>query len=527
VATARGASVAAALDALLPQLVARLDQGLPDRGPDPALLEQMKKRGTSSLEAYRLVTASFEGFYGAYYADSERWSKLAAEAVKKDPGWARAYANLALLQGQRGKAAKGTLASAKTQVDRARDADGLALLEGLDRLANGQTREAFELLAPINRQDPADVLVVYALDTSASIAGDLEASISFARRLLELRPDLQFGADLAQFLSNANRRGEIAPMLSAWVKRAPESEQAHLSLASALASERLQDAEVEVRRALLLYGEATFRLAPVCDVLLAAEKLAEVKRLASRMMEGNEFDRARGYLRLAEAALLEGRFGVAYEQLQAAQELARHQGTEGESPQILQLIAALAPLVATPEDRARHLESLAGHLSLQGDAVAAAAARYELSLARRSPGVCPDGEALIAGLPEGTQRTSARRAVLRLAAEGGCAPCSAVLRSGLSNEEIDARSLFRFAVCAEREGQLRLAESTLRTVRRLDGSWPYFHSVLARFHLGRVLGRLGRPDAARAELQDFLNHWGQSDVPLPQVDEARRLLSAP
>ncbi len=521
-------SLSAALDAVLPQIVARFDEGLPDRGPDPALLAEMKKRGTSSLEAFRLQKASFEGFYGANYADSERFAKMAERAVEKDPGWSRAYASLALIQGERSPAAKATLAKGLQNSERARDAEGIVLLESLALFAAGKPAEAFSLLLPIVQHDPSDLLAGRALTGIAYLANHVDVTIATLERMQQQRPDLQFGEDRAEYLRYAGRRGEVPAIISAWVERAPEAEQAQFSQASMdLAAGRVADAGLRVRRALLVHGEATFRLAPACDILLAADKVVEVKRLAAQMLSGNEFDQARGHKRLAVAAVLEGRFGAAYESLQAGWALGRTQGSEGESVPMLELIAALAPLVATPQDRQRYLDALAEGLTASGWKVNAAPAAYEAALARAPPGQCPNAEAILAAVPEGAQRTAARRAVLRLAADRGCASCAEATRVGISAGEDNTRSLFYFGVCAEREGSLKLAEDTFRGLRGLYGSRSAFHSVLARFHLGRVLDRQGQKDAARAEYRDFLAHWEHADVALPEIEEARRALAAP
>ena len=509
---------------LLPQVVARVDQGLPDRGPDPAVAAEMKTRGTSSLEAFKLQKASFDGFYSAYFTDTPRYIRMAEQAVEKDPGWAHAWASLAMLQGQFNDAAKATLAKAAKSIDRSRDAAGVAVVESLVRFAERNAQEAAALLSPVHRADPTDDLVAQALSSELLQAHDLASALSVVMLLHEARPDLQFGEDAAEYLRYAGRKGETGKLLETWAERAPESEQAFLSLAAHdLDSGKIAEAEELAKRTLLVHGQATFRLAPVIDVLLIADKPVEAKRLAERMLGGNEFDRARGYKRLAVASVLEGRFGGAYENLQAGYALARTQGTEGEAFPMMELTVAVAPLVAPKSEVIKAYDILAQAPSK----VEAAGFAYQAALLRLNAGECIDPWPRLTLLPEGVARTSARRLMLRAAVDHGCAACADVIRAGLSTDESFGPSIFRFATCAEKEGALTLAKTTFERVSKLHGSNSFFHSILARFHLGRVLFALGEKDAGRAQLKDFLAHWEKADHPLPEIEEARKLLAAP
>jgi len=93
-------------------------------------------------------------------------------------------------------------------------------------------------------------------------------------------------------------------------------------------------------------------------------------------------------------------------------------------------------------------------------------------------------------------------------------------------------SIFRFGRCAEEQGAWQLAADAFGRIRAVRGaaiseqpSISAYHSVLARYHLGRVRERQGNAAAARAEYRSFLDHWGHADRPIREVDEARAALA--
>jgi hypothetical protein len=134
--------------------------------------------------------------------------------------------------------------------------------------------------------------------------------------------------------------------------------------------------------------------------------------------------------------------------------------------------------------------------------------------------------------PAVVQREDARRWLLRAASEYGCVPCKDVLHAGRQSIENDDRGAFRYALCAESEGDLELAADVFGHVREIRFSSlentfmsAPFVWIMARYHHARVLERLGRPDEARREYEDFLAHWGHADTPLPELAEARTALA--
>jgi hypothetical protein len=125
----------------------------------------------------------------------------------------------------------------------------------------------------------------------------------------------------------------------------------------------------------------------------------------------------------------------------------------------------------------------------------------------------------------------ARRDILRAAAMTHCTSCKTVLRAGLSSEERSTRSIFRFALCAEREGALHLAVDAfqraavfLASSLHTGNDFSPDLAVQAHVHLGRLYERLGLPAKARSEYQRFLGWWGHAEMVLSEVNEAREAM---
>jgi hypothetical protein len=145
---------------------------------------------------------------------------------------------------------------------------------------------------------------------------------------------------------------------------------------------------------------------------------------------------------------------------------------------------------------------------------------------------CPPLDRALGEVPPGEAFATARLNILRAAATAGCTARAEVVKAGMLPDESDMGSLFDFAVAAEEEGELGLARDALEKVREIHvlsidatSSVTPYYSVLARYHLGRVLEKLGQREAARAQYQDFLDHWGHADRGVPEVDEARAALT--
>jgi tetratricopeptide (TPR) repeat protein len=523
--------VAAALQQALPVLRAAVGNGQPAKA-DPAERAELEALGGRSVEALRVYRRLFEGFTEALFVDNDALAQMGDELLRLDPGWPRAYALLQTIEGDTSRRARDIAARAAREADRTRDPVGWRLLELLPSLGTGAAGPFDRSIEAAFQREPPDLLAGYLLASASGLAQRLPEAIGLFQRLHQVRPDLQFGADLVLRLRDAGRTDEAARLEREWLQRAPESLAATIAFAStALGAGRFESAEASLRRALLVHGEKPYRLLALTDLLLLRGKTAEARGVASRMLSGSEYDRARGHYRLGIADLLDGRFGPAYEALQAALALARTQGSESELTQILESLRAVAGLLGRAEEQAafdRQLEAALRLLNLPG---AVAAVRFESQLRTRGQG-CPQVEAALATVGDAAARNFARTHMLRSAAEAGCGSCAEALRAGRSGDELSTSSLLRLGICAEREGAFPQARDalvdarlrlTLLGIRTMESA---FHTVVASFHLARVLARLGERDAARAEYQRFLDRWGHADRPLPEVDEARRALQA-
>jgi len=263
-------------------------------------------------------------------------------------------------------------------------------------------------------------------------------------------------------------------------------------------------------------------------VLIAIGKTRDARQIADRLLQGGPLDRARGQLRIGEVAILEGRFGAAFDALSEAAVGARPFGVQAELQSILEQARTVAALLGRTVD----YERLSGDLSSwlhDLDAPRAIVVEFERALSRRhGAGPCPDVAGFVAEIGDGRDRQIAERDMLRAAAQDGCATCGQVVKAGLSSVERRPDSMYDFALCAETTGALQLARDSFERIARvrtaadsstIDAS-PY-HAILARYHLGRVLARMGRVEQARTQLEDFYAHWVHSDRALPEVEAAR------
>ena len=161
----------------------------------------------------------------------------------------------------------------------------------------------------------------------------------------------------------------------------------------------------------------------------------------------------------------------------------------------------------------------------------AAVARYERALPREAGQTCPMPQDFLQDLGDENARAHAEREMLRAAAQVHCAPCAAVLDAGLDPHERSTRSLYRFAACANAEGQLERAarawsRASLFVAPSLSTTTDFVPdlAVLAHFRLAQVLERLERPSEARAEYKRFLDFWGRADRPIAEVAQAQTAL---
>ena len=524
------AAVAPGLDQLLASLQQVLDAGQDAAAPDPAVDSEMARLGTRSRPALRLYQASVREFFGSSMSDTAEVARKLEEALRIDPAWPHALALLATSHGAGSAAERAALARAvQARADPARDPVGHRVLMAMLAIDRGRSAEAAAGLDEELRQHPDDVLVGWVLMLALDKLHRRDEWIGVAQRLHTARPDLQFGVDVAGGLRQVGRAEDVERLVGDWLRRAPENEQAlSAQITIALERDRFDQAEGPARNVVFLLGEAPHRRAMLADVLLHAERAGDAREAAYPLLRGGALDRARGHLRIGESAILEGRFAHAHDAMRAAVREGRGLGLEGASRDALEALRALASVMGLDQEARQHTGELAALTQELGYPTSAQTLRYEAQL---GGGRCPPMTAQTAGPPEG--RDAARTDLLRAAAEAGCARCADVVQAGRSASELSARSLYRFGVCAEKEGALELARDAFEQLRRVR-TWathppPHLsstvHSILARYHLARVLSRLGKPAEARHQLESFLARWEHADRPLAEVADARKRLA--
>ncbi|HEX2573223.1 MAG TPA: protein kinase [Polyangia bacterium] len=549
--TVEAASVNEALGPLVERVAALVGDGRSVPGPDADEVGAMKRLGTASIAAYRLYRQAIDDFFRSVLADVPTSEQRLEAAIEQDPGWAHPHAALVLVAGRVTPRARALLERGRKLTDPRRDPIGQALLASLELGAAGQLDRARQRLEQALPATSDDLLGLDLLGTFHALLGRAEDEVEAYGRLHRLRPDLQFGANLALALERAGRGGEVPALARGWLERAPESEQALVTAITLdLAAGRHDQAERRARALFLVHGETAHRLVLLCDVLLAAGRTREARAVASRLVEGGERERALGLYRLGVIAVLEGRFGAAHESLVASAQAQRPFGTESELLPTLEALVRMDERLHLDEDRASHLAELEETFALFDMPARAAVTRYERALPRR-PGpdpeldpdpdasprraqekTCPAPEGFLAALGPTRERGVAERDMLRAASEVGCVPCAAVLRAGIEADERSTRSIFRFAACAEAEGAPLLAADAFRRASALiASSLAMTHglapdlAVLAHFRLGRMLESLGRTTEARGEYERFLGFWGHADRPIAEVATARQALA--
>ena len=92
----------------------------------------------------------------------------------------------------------------------------------------------------------------------------------------------------------------------------------------------------------------------------------------------------------------------------------------------------------------------------------------------------------------------------------------------------DVRELL-LARATEDAGDLEQALRHFRTLA--DPPWPPGNLVMewdipALYEVARLEQRSGKLDDARRHYREFLEHWGDADMPVPIVERAREQLAA-
>ncbi len=524
VASVRATSVAAALDELRPAIGA-LSGVEPPTTPSADEANGMAAIGAISLDAYLHYRAAEDVYFTTYDFDVAALDAELDAAIALDPTWVRPYVLRAAGHNLAGDETVAAFRVAHERGDPARDPVGWQLLAANELVHAGRLEEAMAAFEPIDDLMAMD----FAGAVFALLLDELDRGLAFLRRAHERRPVSDFGSKIITALAQLGRSDEIPGVVEAWVADVPFHEQALLASALLASSEgRWDDAERTVGDIELLHGTAPFRQIWRSDILIDAGRTAQAQAILERVQTEGPEPLARAKYRSGVIAVLEGRLTNAYQTLVEALEVNRPLGLRSDTSQILETLQSLAWL-GQPGDLERWTEELAALHATLGAVQYAAATRYELALVRRAPGEpCPDPGEILASVPDGRRASSLRVQVVRLAAEASCGSCRDALAAGRSLREGNARSLARYATCAESEGEPELAlrawedlaaRRTGRSVSApIDG---VFESVIAMYRLGRLHAELGHPDEARRWYQKFLDRWGKVDRPMDEVTQAR------
>ena len=522
----RATSVAEALRQLFPRLGERVGDGRQPRGPNEIERAEMKSLGARSFEAYRLYESIIDEINATIATDDEVLRQKGQQLLDLDPEWAHSYfAAVLAFGGIESEHAPELINRARLAIhDHNRDPEGEGLLAAIAALPNAEARKRQVAWLESDFEHSPDVQVGWILKAYYTAEQRNDELVEVLRQMHQRRLDLQFGADLAAKLRQIGRGDEVEGLLRDWLARAPDSEMALAAqVPNELDRDKLEAAIGHARDLVLLHGTEPRRIATLCDVLIAADRTAEARPLADQMLQGTPHDRRNGKLRLGTIAIMEGRFSAALDTLRS-----ESMGDNTEEWQSTFVLRDLDAAFGQTEEVLRLDAEIERAQARLGMASRVIETRFNAALARG----CPKVEDALVGLPDGTVREIARRNVLRAAGAKGCIPCAQVVHAGLASAEQDARALYQFGLCAESEGKLELAKAALDRIRqiRLYGigidstPTPYF-SMLGRFHIARILERLGRAAEAKAAYSDFLAHWGHADHPLPEIDEARQALA--
>ncbi len=520
--TVVGEAIGPALATLLDEARSSLDAGQSPRPPDAEERRAMEAVDARTLGAFR----AYEEILTKVFArlpevDVPRFRAAHRRLLDLDPGWPHA---LAL-----GYSSGAKRAESIERADPTRDPAGRELLASMDAFYAGRIDEAITRQTRLFHERPT-ALTGWILASSLGAGQRSDERVAVLQRLMELRPDLQFGADLVRLLEKMERGQDIPSILARWLARAPESEAA--LAANAYWSLRHGDSSSAARyhaELRLLYGDVPKSLRLWCDLRMNEGRLDEARAIALKLAAlDSAQERGRGQHRLATLAVLEGRFERALELVSAARSVIPRDN--GEQLPLLQLGWSIHSVTGNATGARELAKTLAQELASSG--------RPEASIIRMEAEAAPGrgrpcATARLApeapGLPDAP---SMRAHHLRALAAHDCGDCEAVVRAGLLSREELPWSLFSFGACAERTRSLELARRAFELLEPLGApddadalTNSPVHSILARYELGKVLERLGRNAEARAKYESFLAAWGHADRPLAQVDDARKRLA--
>ncbi|HEY5923014.1 MAG TPA: hypothetical protein VIV11_15145, partial [Kofleriaceae bacterium] len=526
-ARGEGESVVAASGVLVSQLVASTNAPGASAVPDPDEILPMAKSGARSYEQFVRLRAVSERIRSSGYQDTSYAADEVRALLREDPTWPRAHYELVqtVVMDTDMTAA---IAKARQSADRARDPDGVTLLEAYIALVEDREADAARLAGPVFARNDADLIAGEIMGQALmALERDDEARAVF-RRLNERLPALYFAGELLTAFDREVENDRTLQLAQQIAAAHPENLSAMRELVRLQADRGdTAAADRDARRMVLIHGiDNPIAYADVFEALLASDDLPTARRVVDAMLLGTPLTRARGLYRAAVISVYEGRFDLARMRLREA--IAAFKGvTEGhsESTQCLALLRDVAGIEGNRDALVDAVRGLAEWYASEPSAVAEYRYREQLALT----GKCPDLDGALADVGADDQLI-ARRALVRVRAAAGCGPCADVVTAGVAYLDASNDGLLVVAKCALAGGDAHLAKRVAKTAT-VWSSWSSqgdaspLPALLAQYYLAEALARLGDTAGARSRYERFLRRWGNMPKPIPEIAMAKAALA--
>ncbi|MEO8702613.1 MAG: protein kinase [Kofleriaceae bacterium] len=523
--TGTAASIGEAMTAAIPGLTAMLDTGRASVAPDPDEILDMKLTGAPSVSAYRRYRSVRDIYFRTVHVQNDTLRVRIQEVIADHPTWLHPYLMLWTLEGFYSEAARKVLDRARTNANIRGDPSGALIFDAVSPPWNpASVAVRLDATPPASR----DLLLQRIQQLAHLYVGQLDDAIALTRAMAQAYPGLQFSGDLVSFARLADRRDVAKAEAVRWHLEAPDSPQALLFYAwSAIASGDRDEAKRSLAFHAVLVGELAPIRSHLCDLFIELGDLAAAQRQVDHLLA--DFDtltKARGRLRAGLLAMIEGRLGAATDLLSRAREEHQPFAEESELVQVLVNLRDLATLQGVSTLVREYDDRLVAAYDF--DPALAAMYRYQRAL-DEDVLRCPPLNEYVASIENPTARSMANRQMLRIGASKGCESCAAAVAAGMSSQDAVATTLVLLGQCAEKENQPALARAIYeRAVEPFD--FRIHRSILgdirAKLALARILVNAGERERARSLYTAVLAPWTAPDSVVPEIDEARRGLSA-
>jgi hypothetical protein len=514
-------SVGGGLHHLFDRVEEQLAAGQPERPADERERATMAWMGTSSVTALRAYQRAVDFGFSAESVDADEGERLARLAIRADPSWLPPH--LALFLTQPRALGVVTLRAARDLAPlRPRPPGEQALLDGFaQRILDHTNAEALRLGRQLHREHPDDVLAAWLLYRGLSDA-NLEAErIALGLEMLAARPDLQFGGDVVSRFLDLGAYADVDTLLTEWSRRAPESQEpAQRRVQLDLRARRFARAEARMRELVRLHGEQADLLLWLCDQFFLAGRYDTARELAERTMRGSETHRSLARQRLGALAALGGQLGLARQSLERELLAWERDNMDTDFVATYEALRGIAEKTGDRDAAARYVRAEATHAA-KWNPERVPELRYELAQLEH-PRACPALEPFLEGSASDL-RASARTFLRRAAAGHGCLPCADILPESALGGRASPISEFYYARCAIAEGEGERVDR-LFAAQRAENWMSYaapIHFVELHLLRGADLERRGRLAEARAHYEVVSDLWGNADLSLPEVAEAR------